>query len=302
MRSGRQSGGRAALTQSAFTRATREAAGSEVRLTRPVTTATLPGVNSTLHRARNQEGMSAALLLTGSKSGMPVYFNAESLGGLFRADDMDSPVSFAAPTMPRTSFPLEITWTFSEPVGGGTLQGAIAVAIMEDECVHPAMQVSEQELLELLTDTRLPHMTYWSTNALAAALEGRPPADNFLFLRLEAEATGELICQEIFVGNGAGADLASVSRNFPAKHNFYNERLATAHREDAASEAPSQEPVAVEDMDVVQKCKVVLRVILRVSGRCAAFRVRPGGEILVPSRVTAKATAVVITGQWQPRT
>jgi len=200
---------------------------------------------------------------------------------------MESQVSFAAPTMPRTTFPLEITWTFSEPVGGGTLQGAIAVAMMDDQCVHQAMQVSERELLELLADTRLPHTNYWATNALAAALEGRPPADNFLFLRLEAEATGELICQEIFVGNGAGADLASVSRNFPAKHNFYNERLAAAHREDAAGDAPSQEPVTVEDVDAVQKCKVVLRVIFRVSGRSAAFRVRPGGEILVPSKVTA---------------
>ena len=96
-----------------------------MKLSRPVTTATLPGVNSRLDRARNQEGMSAPLLLQGSKSAMPVCFNAESLGGLFRADDIDALVSFAAPTMPRTSFPLDLTWTFSEPVGGGTGKASV---------------------------------------------------------------------------------------------------------------------------------------------------------------------------------
>ena len=49
------------------------------------------------------------------------------------------------------------------------------------------------------------------------------------------------------MGNDAGADLASVSRNFPAKHNFYNERLAKIHRDVAASDALAQEPLPVDD-------------------------------------------------------
>ena len=67
-------------------------------------------------------------------------------------------------------------------------------------------------------------------------------------------------------------------------HNFHNERLAAARREDATGNGPSQVPVTVEDVDVVQKCKVVLRVHFRISGRSAAFCVRPSGEILGPSK------------------
>ena len=67
-------------------------------------------------------------------------------------------------------------------------------------------------------------------------------------------------------------------------HNFYNERLAAARREDAVGDAPSHEPVTVEDVDVVQKCKVVLRVHFRISGSSAASCVRPGGEILGPNK------------------
>ena len=74
-------------------------------------------------------------------------------------------------------------------------------------------------------------------------------------------------------------------------HNFHNERPAAARREDATGNVPSQEPVTVEDVDVVQKCKVVLRVKFRVSSRCAAFCVWPGGEILGPSKVPVDAGA-----------
>ena len=54
---------------------------------------------------------------------------------------------------------------------------------------------------------------------------------------------------------------------------------------------PSPVPVTVDDVDVVQKCKVVLRVKFRVGSRCAAFCVRPAGEILGPSKVPVDAGA-----------